>query len=112
MVFQRKMAAIRRYYATLDPAAAAFFPSREHVAAGTVARDGMSADIPEMFFTSASMIAAVNGILAGAGAASLLDAAGVSLPVAVIAGVAAALLVYGLHLLWMHRRGGPAMAYK
>ena len=112
MVFQRKMAAIRRYYATLDPAAAAFFPSREHVAAGTVARDGMSAGIPEMFFTSASMIAAVNGILAGAGAASLLDAAGVSLPVAVIAGVAAALLVYGLHLLWMHRRGGPAMAYK
>ena len=46
MVFQRKMAAIRRYYATLDPAAAAFFAPREHVAAGAVASDGMRLAYP------------------------------------------------------------------
>ena len=64
----------------------------------------------EMFFTSASMIAVVTSILAGAGVALLLDIAGVPLPSAVIAGVAAALLAYGLHMLWMYRRSRPAMA--
>ena len=63
----------------------------------------------EMFFTSASMIAVVTGILVGAGIALLLDVAGVPLPAAVIAGVAAALLAYGLHMLWMYCRSRPAM---
>ena len=63
-----------------------------------------------MFFTSASMIAVITSILVGAGVALLLDAAGMPLPAAVIAGVAAALLAYGLHMLWMSRRTRPAMA--
>jgi len=58
-----------------------------------------------MFFTGASMVAAVTSILAGAGAALLLDMAGVPVPAAVIAGVAAALLAFGLQMLWMYRRG-------
>jgi hypothetical protein len=63
----------------------------------------------EIFFTSASMIAAVNSIVVGAGAALLLDTMGVPLPAAVIVGVAAALLAYGLHMLWGYRRVRRAM---
>jgi hypothetical protein len=40
----------------------------------------------------------------------LLDAVGVPLAAAVIVGVAATLLVYGLHMLWMYRRRRPATA--
>lgn len=110
VVLLGRIEAIRRYYATLDPAAAAFFPSAGESAAAALASTGMGAGMLEMFFTSASMIAVVTSILAAAGVALLLDVAGVPLPAAVIAGVAAALLTYGLHMLWMYRRSRPAMA--
>jgi len=110
LVFLRRIEAIRRYYVTLDPAAAAFFASADGEAATALASTGMRANVTEMFFTGASMVAAVTGILAGAGAALLLDAARVPAPAAVIAGVAAALLAFGLQMLWMYRRGQPAMA--
>jgi hypothetical protein len=79
-------------------------------AAAAVSSTEMRSGIAELFFTSASMIAAVTSILAGAGVALLLDAVGVPLAAAVIAGVAATLLVYGLHMLWMYRRRRPATA--
>jgi len=63
-----------------------------------------------MFFTGASMVAAVTSVLAGAGAELLLDTAGVPLATAVIVGVGVALLAFALHMLWMYRRGQPAMA--
>ena len=110
VVFLRRIEAIRRYYATLDPAAAAFFPSPGDTTGAALASTGMRSGIAEMFFTSASMIAAVTSILAGASAALLLDAAGVPLAAAVTVGVAAGLLVFGLHMLWMYRRGRPVMA--
>jgi hypothetical protein len=102
----RRIDTIRRYYATLDPAAATFFPSVAAAPASTEERAG----IAELSFTSASMIAAVTSILAGAGAAFLLDAVDVPLAAAVPVGVAATLLVYGLHMLWMYRRRRPATA--
>ena len=105
-----RLRVLRRYYATLDPAAVAFFPSAGESAASALASTGLRAGMLEMFFTSASMIAVVTSILVGAGVALLLDVAGVPLPAAVIAGVAAALLAYGLHMLWMYRRSRPAMA--
>src|SRR5215467_14647365 len=112
-VLMQRVDAIRRYYVTLDPGAAAFFPSREDfMASGMPTSTGISFALPEMFFTSASMTAAVNGTLAAAGAAALVDATGVPLAAAVIVGVAAAFLMYGLHMLWMRHRGGPAMAYR
>ena len=83
MIFLRRIGTIRRYYATLDPAAAAFFPSAEETA--------------------------VTSIEIGAGVALVLGVAGAALPAAVIVGVAAALLAYGLHTLWMYHRGRPAM---
>jgi len=56
------------------------------------------------------MIAAVTSILAGVGAALLLDIADVPLIAAVAAGVVVAFSAYGLHMLWMYRRGRSAMA--
>ena len=110
LVFLRRIVAIRLYYVTLDPAAAAFFASADREAATALASTGMRANVTEMFFTGASMVAAVTSILAGASAALLLGAARVSVPAAVTVGVAAALLAFGLQMLWMYRRGRPAMA--
>ena len=110
LVFLRRIEAIRRYYATLDPAAAAFFASTGADGTAALASTGMRAGLTEMFFTGASMVAAVTSILAGAGAALLLDAAGLPMPAAVIAGAGIAMLAYGLHMLWMYRRGQSAMA--
>jgi hypothetical protein len=110
VIFLRRIEAIRTYYATLDPAAAAFFaPAGNAGAAAALASTGMRAGVLEMLFTGASMIAAVTSILTGVGAALLLVAAGLPLVAAATAGVAAAFVAFGLHMLWMYRRGRPAM---
>lgn len=110
LVFLMRIEAIRRYYATLDPAAAAFFASAGGTeATAALSSTGMRSGLAEMFFTGASMVGAVTSILAGAGVALLLHAAGLPVPAAVIAGVGAALAAYGLHMLWMYRRGRSAM---
>jgi hypothetical protein len=110
VVFLRRIEVIRRYYATLDPAAGMFFPSPGDTAAAALASTGMRSGIAEMFFTSASMIAAVTSILVGTGVALLLDVADVPLAAAVIAGVGTAVVAFGLHMLWMYRRGQAVMA--
>ena len=111
VIFLRRIEAIRRYYAALDPAAAAFFASPDsNGATAALASTGMRAGMAEMLFTGASMIAAVTSILAGAGATLLLDTASVPLLAAVIIGVAVTIVTFSLHMLWMYRRGQPAMA--
>jgi len=111
VVFLRRIEAIRRYYAALDPAAAAFFtPASGDGAAAALASTGMRSGVTEMFFTGASMIAAVTSILAGVGAALLLDTVSVPLAAAITAGVGVAIVMFSLHMLWMYRRGQPAMA--
>jgi len=110
VVFLRRMEAIRRYYGALDPAAAAFFASAGDSATTALASTGMRSGVIEMFFTGASMIAAVTSILVGVGTALLLDIAGVPLFAAVAAGVVVGFLAYALHMRWMYRRGQPAMA--
>lgn len=111
VIFLRRIEAIRRYYAALDPAAAAFFASPDsNGATAALASTGMRAGMAEMLFTGASMIAAVTSILAGVGATLLLDTASVPLPAAVIIGVAVTIVTFSLHMLWMYRRGQPAMA--
>jgi hypothetical protein len=110
VIFMRRIEAILRYYATLDPAAAAFFSSADSGFAGALASTGMRAGVTEMFFTSASMIAAVTSMLAGVAVALLLDTAGVPLLAVVLSGAGVTIVTFGLHLLWMYRRGRPAMA--
>jgi hypothetical protein len=110
IVFLKRIETIRRYYATLDPAAARFFATPEGTAStAALASIGMRASLAEMLFTSASMIAAVISILAGVGAALLLDTAGLPLPAAVTVAVVVAFSIFGLHLVWMYRRGRPVM---
>ena len=111
VVFLRRIEAIRRYYAALDPAAAAFFASPDsNGATAALASTGMRAGMAEMLFTGASMIAAVTSILAGVGAALLLETASVPLLAAVITGVGVTIVTFSLHMLWMYRRGQSAMA--
>ena len=111
VVFLRRIEAIRRYYAALDPAAAAFFASPDSTGAtAALASTGMRAGMAEMLFTGASMIAAVTSILAGVGAALLLETASLPLPAAVITGIGVTIVTFSLHMLWMYRRGQPAMA--
>ena len=91
IVFLKRIETIRRYYATLDPAAARFFATPGGTAStAALASIGMRASLAEMLFTSASMIAAVISILAGVGAALLLDTAGLPLPAAVTVAVVVA----------------------
>lgn len=111
VVFLRRIEAIRRYYATLDPAAPAFFASTDGTdAAAALASTGMRAGAIEMLFTGASMIAAVTSILTGAGTALLLNTAGAPLSADIAVGIAVAFAAFGLHMRWMYRRGLPAMA--
>ncbi|HEX2320737.1 MAG TPA: hypothetical protein VHJ18_17285 [Streptosporangiaceae bacterium] len=108
-VLLRRIEAIRRYYVTLDPAVAEFFTSPSDTTAAALASSGLRTSDAEIFFTSASMIAAINSIVVGSGAALLLDSTGVPLTAAVVVGVAAALLAYGLRMLVGYRRVRRAM---
>jgi cytochrome c biogenesis protein CcdA len=106
VVFLKRIEAIRRFYATLDPAALRFFPQQTGTeVAAALASTGIRSRPREMLFTTASMVAAVTSVLVGAGAAVLGTTA--ELPAAVTATAAslATLVAYGLHILWMYRRG-------
>jgi hypothetical protein len=110
LVFLKRIEAIRGFYATLDPVAPRFFPSRADFGAATaLASTGMRAGPSEMLFTTASMVGAITSMLIGAGAAVLTDAAGLPVPVTATVGAFAALLAFGLHILWMYRRGRSTM---
>jgi hypothetical protein len=101
VLFHRSIQRIRRYYLGLVPEAAAFFGDADVDRKPSAAMYRSSA---QLLFTAASMVAAINAILGGAGVTLLvraLDLAG--LGVAVLAGVAVAVLVFGLHL-WHQRR--------
>jgi hypothetical protein len=79
-------------------------------ATAALASTGMRAGMAEMLFTGASMIAAFTSILAGVGAALLLETASVHLLAAVVTGIGVTIVTFSLHMLWMYRRGQPAMA--
>ena len=73
----------------------------------------MGASRVEMLFTAASMVAAVNSILGGVGIALLVRwAASIDTAGAVLVGVVATLVVFGLHLVWESRRGDAALGWR
>ena len=78
IVAQNRIERIRRFYAQIDPAAAAFFPADNTVALGTM---GVTYRWTAVFFTTASMITVVNSVIGGAGVAAILGL-GVRLPLA------------------------------
>jgi hypothetical protein len=107
-VLLRKMQDIRGYYRGLVPEASRFFdPSEADVqyqaALGTV---GLRASPLRMLFTGASVVAAINSILGGAGLALLAARLGrLGDTAAVLVGLAMAVILFGLHVLYQQRRG-------
>jgi hypothetical protein len=99
---------IRGYYRGLVPEAEQFFAATgagEGLAAA-VASTGVRATRVEILFTAASMIAAINSILGGAGLALLAGRLGrLGSGLAVLIGVAGTLVLFGLHLWYGFRRG-------
>jgi hypothetical protein len=75
-------------------------------ALGTV---GLRAAPLQMLFTGASVVAAINSILGGAGLAVLAARLGhLGETGALVVGVAVALLLFGLHVLYQQRRSTQA----
>jgi hypothetical protein len=99
---------IRGYYRGLVPEAEQFFeaPAVDEGLAAAVALTGVRATRVEILFTAASMIAAVNSILGGAGLALLGGRLGrLGSGMAVVVGVVGTLVLFGLHLWYGFRRG-------
>ena len=66
---------------------------------------GLRSSPLQMLFTGASMVAAINSILGGAGVALLAARLGqLSDGVAVVVGLAVALILFGSHVLYQQRR--------
>jgi hypothetical protein len=111
LVLLRKMQAIRGYYRGLVPEASQVFDPPEadaqyQAALGTV---GLRVAPLQMLFTGASVVAAINSILGGAGLALLAARLGrLNDGVAVGVGVAVALVLFGVHVVYQQRRGAQA----
>jgi hypothetical protein len=108
LVLLRKMQDIRGYYRGLVPQASRFFDPPEadvqyQAALGTV---GLRASPLRMLFTGASVVAAINSILGGAGLGLLAARLGrLGDTAAVVVGLAVAVILFGLHVLYQQRRG-------
>jgi hypothetical protein len=77
-----------------------------------MATSGNRASPVEMLFTAASMIAAVNSILGGAGLALLAGKlAPLGSATALTIGVVGAVILFGLHLLYGYRRAAPTAGW-
>jgi hypothetical protein len=131
VVFLEQIQRIRDYYRGLVPEAARFFTSAappatrptaaasatnqddQDAMAAALAETGMSASPVEMLFTAASMVAAVNSIVGGVGIALLAHAVAVAGGGGtVLIGVAATLILFGLHMVWQSRRGDAALGWR
>jgi hypothetical protein len=107
LVLLGQMQRIRGYYRGLVPEASQFFDPPEtdaqfQAALGTV---GLESSPGQRLFTGASLVAAINSILGGAGLALLTArVAHLGDGTAVAVGAAVALLLFVLHLLYLQRR--------
>jgi hypothetical protein len=108
LVLLRKMQDIRGYYRGLVPEASQFFDPpqadvRYRAALGTV---GLRVSPLRMLFTGASVVAAINSILGGAGLGLLAARLGhLGDTAAVVVGLAAAVILFGAHVVYQQRRG-------
>jgi hypothetical protein len=107
LVLLRQMQRIRGYYRGLVPEAGEFFDPLEAdvLYQAAVATIGLRASPAQALFTGASVVAAVNSILGGAGLALLAERLGhLGDGAALTVGGAAAVLLFGLHLGYQQRR--------
>ena len=100
-----KMQAIRGYYRGLVPEASQFRPAGGRCAISGRPGHGGAAVAAADAVHRASMVAAINSILGGAGVALLAARLGqLSDGVAVVVGLAVALILFGSHVLYQQRR--------
>ena len=105
----RQMQRIRGYYRTLVPEAEEFFGPAEEAArsSAAMATVGLRARPAGMLFTGASVVAAINSIVGGIGVALLAARVGsLTVSSALPVGIAAGVVLFGLHLLYQQQRAG------
>ena len=101
LVLLGQMQRIRGYYATLVPQADQFFgpAAEEERSSAAMATVGLQARPAGMLFTGASVLAAINSMVGGVGLALLAaKVASLATGAALVAGIAAAVVLFGLHL--------------
>jgi hypothetical protein len=106
LVLLGQMQRIRGYYRTLVPEADQFFgqAAEEERSSAAMATVGLRSRPAGMLFTGASVIAAVNSIVGGVGVALLAaKVASVATGAALAVGITAAMVLFGLHLLYQQR---------
>jgi hypothetical protein len=111
--FLRRMQKIRGYYRGLLPDAAKFFdpPEQDRETAAELATVGLRPGVGALLYTGASTIAAVNSVLGGTGLALLIaHVSGAGEAVTAAIGVAAAAVLFGLHLSYERLRSGRVAA--
>ena len=109
LVLLGQMQRIRGYYRTLVPDADQFFGPAEEAArsSAAMATVGLRARPAAMLFTGASVVAAINAIVGGIGVALLVARVGsLKASAAMAVGIAAAVVLFGLHLLYQQQRAG------
>jgi hypothetical protein len=107
LVLLRQMQRIRGYYRTLVAEADQFFgPTAEAERfSASMATVGLRARPAGMLFTGASVIAAINSVVGGVGLALLAaKVASLATGAALAVGIAAAVVLFGLHLLYQQQR--------
>ncbi|MGF1662928.1 MAG: hypothetical protein ACFCVG_10780 [Kineosporiaceae bacterium] len=106
----RRVAHVRRYYATLTPQAAEYFPTLGDDTSDAQSMLGVRYDRRSLWFTMASMVGTINAVLGGAVSAILLAGVlGAPRPVAVAAAVAVAGILVALVLGYERRRFAAAL---
>ena len=103
----RQMQRIRGYYRSVVPEADQFFgpAAEEERFSAAMATVGLRARPAGMLFTGASVTAAINSIVGGVGLALLAaKVASLATGAALAVGIAAAVVLFGLHLLYQQQR--------
>ena len=107
LVLLGQMQRIRGYYRTLVPEADQFFgqASEEERYTAAMATVGLRARPAGMLFTGASVVAAINSVVGGVGVALLaVKVASLATGAALAVGITAAVVLFGLHLLYQQQR--------
>ena len=106
------MQRIRGYYRSLVPEADQFFgqAAEEERFSAAMATVGLRARPAGMLFTGASVVAAINSIVGGVGLALLAaKVASVVTGAALAVGSTAAVVLFGLHLLYQQQRAASVV---
>jgi hypothetical protein len=113
LVLLGQMQRIRGYYATLVPEAEQFFgpAAEDERLAAAMATVGLRARPAGLLFTGASVIAAINSIVGGVGVALGAARFGhLATGAALAVGSGAAVVLFGLHLLYQQQRAARIAA--